>query len=139
MNKQEYIEHGKKVLTLQIDRECFNAIKSGEQKIEHRYVYPRNAKQYVFFECDGKTYQCQDDIPENGKDIKVVPVNYDALYLINGRRKDAPRIMVEVENAEFYILTDEDGKDLTFMQDDTEYFASQVWYHLGNIVFTENC
>lgn len=139
MNKQEYVEQGKKVLTLQIDRECFSAIKSGEQKIEHRYVYPRNAKQYVFFVSDGKTYQRQNDIPDNGKDIMVIPVKYDALYLINGRRKDAPRMMVEVEDAEFYILTDEAGKDLTFMQGDTEYFASQVWYHLGNIVFTENC
>lgn len=139
MTKQEYIEYGKKVLTLQIDRECFRAILSGEQKIEHRYVYPRNARQYVFFECDGKTYQHQDNIPDNGKDILVVPVKYDALYLINGRRKDAPRMMVEVEDAEFYILTDEDGKDLTFMQGDAEYLASQVWYHLGNIVFKENC
>lgn len=139
MTKQEYIEQGKKVLTLQIDRECFEAIRRGEQKIEHRYIYPRNVRQYVYFECDGKSYQQQDDIPDNGKNITILPVKYDALYLINGRRKDAPRMMIEVEKAEFYILTDEEGKDLTFMQNGIEYYASQVWYHLGNVVFTENC
>ena len=138
MTKQEYIEQGKKVLTLQIDKECFGTIKSGEQKIEHRYVYPRNAKQYVDFEADGKTYQRQDDIPDDISEFKPIPVHYDALYLINGRRKDAPRMMVEVESAEFVILTDEQGNDLTYMYNDQEYFACQVWYHLGDIVFTEN-
>lgn len=139
MTKQEYIEQGKKVLTLQIDRECFNAIKNGKQKIEHRYIYPRNAKQYIYFECDGKTYLCQDDIPDNGKEIKILPIEYDALFLINGRRKDAPRMMIEVEKAEFYILTDQEGNDLTYMQNDIEYYAAQVWYYLDNIMFTENC
>ena len=139
MTKQEYIEQGKKVLTLQIDRECFNAIKEDKQKIEHRYIYPRNAKQYIYFECDGKTYLRQDDIPDNGKEIKILPIEYDALYLINGRRKDAPRMMIEVEKAEFYILTDQEGNDLTYMQNDVEYYAAQVWYYLDNIVFTENC
>jgi hypothetical protein len=138
MTKEEFVQ-GKKVLTLQIDRECFEAIRSGEQKIEHRYIYPRNQKQYVFFVCDDKRYLKQCDIPDNGKEIVVVPVRYDALYFINGRRKDAPRMMVEVESAEFYILTDDGGNDLTYMQDGCEYYAAQVWYHLGKVVFTENC
>ena len=96
MKKQDYIEQGKKVLTLQIDKECFGKILRGEQKVEHRDIYPYNAKQYVFFEADGKTYQRQDDIPDNASEFEPKPVHYDALYLINGRRKDAPRMMVEV-------------------------------------------
>ena len=75
----------------------------------------------------------------NGEEIKILPIEYDALYLINGRRKDAPRMMIEVEKAEFYILTDQEGNDLTYMQNDVEYYAAQVWYYLDNIVFTENC
>ncbi len=139
MTKKEYIGQGKKVLTLQIDRRCFEAIKSGRQLIEHRYIYPRNAKMYVNFEADGKVYQSQDEIPADVEELKPVPIKYDALYLINGRRLDAPRMMIEVKDAEFYILTDEEGNDLTFMQDGCEYYVSQVWYHLGNVVFTENC
>lgn len=138
MTKQEYIEQGKKVLTLQIDKECFATIFSGKQKIEHRYIYPSNATRYVYFEADGKTYQHQDDIPNDVSEFKPIPMHYDALYLINGRRKDAPRMMVEVESAEFVILTDEQGNDLTYMYDGEEYFACQVWYHLGNIILTEN-
>jgi len=138
MTKQEYIEQGKKVLTLQIDKECFGTILSGEQKIEHRYVYPNNATRYVYFEVDGKTYKHQDDIPDNVSEFEPKPVHYDALYLINGRRKDAPRMMVEVESAEFVILTDEEGNDLTYMYNDQDYYACQVWYHLGNVLFTEN-
>ena len=138
MTKEEYIASGKKVLTLQIDKECFGTILSGEQKVEHRYIYPRNARQYVYYECDGEQYKDAEEVPEGDNDIKVVPVKYDALYLINGRRKDAPRMMVEVEDAEFVIMTDEKGNDLTYTQNGNEYLVSQVWYHLGNIVFTEN-
>lgn len=139
MTKQEYIEQGNKVLTLQIDRECFNSIKSGKQRVEHRYVYPRNAKQYIYFECGGEIYQLQENIPDNEKEIKIIPIEYDALYLINGRRNDAPRMMIEVEKGEFYILTDEKGNDLTYMQNGVEYYVAQVWYYLKNIIFTENC
>ncbi len=139
MTKQEYIEQGKKVLTLQIDRECFQAILKGQQKVEHRYVYPYNAKKYVYYECEGKSYKTDTEIPEGMSDVTVIPIKYNALYLINGRRKDAPRLLVEVEKAKFYIMTDENGKDLTYKYNDEEYFACQVWYHLSNIVFTENC
>lgn len=119
-----------KKLTLQINKKCFNAILKGEQKIEHRYVYPSNAKRYVIEE------EKQD---ENGEDIVVVtPVHYDVLYLINGRRKDAPRLTVEVERSEFVVLTDEAGNDLTFEENGEEYYVCQVWYHLGKILSTEN-
>ena len=120
-----------KKLTLQIDKKCFNAILKGEQKVEHRYVYPSNAKKYVI-----ETEKAN----ENGDvDVHVTPVHYDALYLINGRRKDAPRLLVEIKDAEFVVLTDEEtGEDLFFEENGEEYYVCQVWYHLGQILETEN-
>lgn len=119
-----------KKLNLQIDKKHFQAILNGEQKVEHRFVYPNNAKKYVIEE---------DKTDENGKEVTTVtPVHYDALYLINGRRKDAPRMTVEVISSEFVVLTDEDGNDLTFEENGNEYYVCQVWYTLGKIIDTEN-
>ena len=125
-------------LTLQISRENFQTILNGEQKVEHRYVYPSNQKRYVKFKCDGKVYDSQDDIPDTEADVEVIPIEYDALYLINGRRKDAPRLTVEVERAEFIIFTDEDGNDILYEENGIEYVGCQVWYHLGKVLGTEN-
>ena len=127
-----------KILTLQINKECFHDILNAKQDIEHRYIYPSNVTRYVYFKHDGKEYKRQEDIPDDDKDIEVIPIKYDALYLINGRRKDAPRLMVEVKNAEYVIFTDEDGHDETFEENGQEYLVSQVWYHLGKILSTEN-
>ena len=92
----------------------------------------------MFFEADGKVYKKQEDIPEDILEITVVPVWYDALYLINGRRKDAPRMLIEVEKVEYQILTDEDGNDLTFEENGESYLVSQVWYYLGEVLGAEN-
>lgn len=127
-----------KRLTLQITRDSFAAILKGNQKIEHRYVYPSNVKRYVYFECEGKSYTTQDDIPDTDADVVVKPLKYDTLYLINGRRKDAPRLEIEVTDAEFIIFTDENGNDQTFVENGQEYLVCQVWYHLGKIISTEN-
>ena len=119
-----------KRLTLQIDRKCFQAILSGEQKVEHRYVYPSNAKKYVTQEVT---------VDDDGEEImRVNPVEYDVLYLVNGRRKDAPRLTVEIVSSEFVVLTDEKGNDMFFMENGVEYYVCQVWYHLGKILDTEN-
>lgn len=126
------------ILTLQINKECFNDILSGKQTIEHRYVYPSNASRYVRFRHLGKIYKNQDNIPEDENEVEVLPVEYDALYLINGRRKDAPRLTVEVTNAEYVIFSDENGNDETFVENGQEYLVSQVWYHLGKVMSTEN-
>lgn len=119
-----------KRLTLQIDRPCFKAILQGKQKVEHRYIYPSNAGKYV-------TQKEKKD--ENGEEyVEVNCVPYDALYLINGRRKDAPRLTVAVDHAEFIIMSDENGNDLTFEENGEEYLVCQVWYYLGAILDTEN-
>ena len=127
-----------KKLTLQIKKENFDTILSGEQKVEHRYIYPSNVTRYVYFMHAGKKYKKQDDIPEDENPIDVIPIEYDVLYLINGRRKDAPRLTVEVESAEFVVFTDEDGNDMYYEEDGQEFLACQVWYHLGKILSTEN-
>lgn len=115
-----------KKLTLQIDRPCFKAILNGRQRIEHRYIYPKNAGRYVV----------QTDLPDGGVNVRCV--HYDALYLINGRRKDAPRLSVAVRDAEFVILTDENGKEQTFTENGIEYLVCQVWYYLGDVLAEEN-
>lgn len=114
-------------LALQITRPCFVDILEGRQTVESRYVYPRNAKKYV------------DEIEHPDGSVEVKPKHYDMLWLINGHRKDAPRLEVEVVSEEFIILTDEDGNDLTFEENGVEYLASMVEYHLGKILSTENC
>lgn len=115
-----------KRLTLQIDRPCFKDILNGAQDVEHRFIYPSNANKYVI--------QTETD---EGLDIQCV--QYDELYLINGRRKEAPRLTVQVESAEFIVYTDEDGNDLTdFDQHGEEFVVCQVWYHLGKVISTEN-
>lgn len=127
-----------KVLTLQINKECFQSILNGKQDVEHRYVYPSNVTRYVYFKHDGKVYKKQSDIPDDDKEIEVLPIHYDALYLINGRRKDAPRLTVEVKSEEYVIFTDEEGNDLTFEENGKTYLVCQVWYHLGKVISTEN-
>lgn len=127
-----------KKLTLQIKKESFDAILKGEQKVEHRVVWPSQVTKYVFFECEGKQHKKQEDLPDNDSPITILPIEYDALYLINGRRKDAPRMLVEVESAEFIIFQDDEGNDMTYEENGQEFYVCQVWYHLGKILETEN-
>lgn len=121
MTKEELRAAGKKVLTLQMTREYFYEVLEGRQKVEHRNIYPNNYKQYVTKIEEGA--QCK---------------YYDYLYFINGRRKDAPRMFVEVVDADFVIITDENGIDQTYIQDGVEYLVCQVWYHLGKVIYSEN-
>ena len=115
-----------KRLTLQIDRPCFKDILNGCQHVEHRFIYPSNANRYVFQ-------------TETDEGLNVQCVKYDELYLINGRRKEAPRLTVLVEKAEFVPFVDEEGNDLIQVgEDGEEYLVCQVWYYLGTVTSTEN-
>lgn len=124
----EYVtEYAKthKVLTLQIDKECFNTIRTGTQKVEHRYIYPSNQSLYITDELVGANTR------------KALNVRqYDALYLINGRRQNAPRMLVEVEWSEFVWVYDEYGNEYG-EQRGKRYHLCQIWYHLGNVLDVE--
>lgn len=118
----------RKTLKLQINRACFKSILSGEQKIEHRFVYKINKDRYV----------TEEESVGNNEDefeLKVTPIHYDSLTLINGRRPDAPRLEVEIVKSEFVVLTDEDGNDLI---DEDGCYICQVWYYLGDVLWSKN-
>lgn len=131
-------ETNMKKLTLRIKRDYFNAILSGQKAVETREVKPTNATRLVYFTCDGKDYRRQQDVPDSGKPVYVTPVHYDSLLLINGYRKNAPRLLVEVKSAEFIIVADENGNDLTYERDGEEYLCSIVEYRLGRVLNKEN-
>ena len=106
--------------------------------MEHRYIYPSNESRYVRYLCEGKEYKKLYDTPDNDSPIETIPVKYDALYLINGRRKDAPRLTVEIVDAEVVRIVDEDGNEITYEENGLVYSQCQIWYHLGKIISTEN-
>jgi len=116
----------KKTLTLQIRRPNFEYILTGEQKTEHRDIYPSNADRYII----------QTEQPDGSVFIECV--HYDALRLINGRRKDAPTLWVEVKSAEWIYFTDKDGEPMMYEEKGVKYLVAQVWYHLGDVLKTEN-
>ena len=104
-----------KELTLQF-RGSLEPIIRGEQKEEHRFIYPRNWHLYVSGDYYGD------------------PIHYDSLKLINGRASNAPWIRVEVLSEEVVVLTDEDGNDLTYEQDGVGYLKLMMVYHLGDVL-----
>ena len=121
-----------KKLTLQITRENFEYIMMGEQRVEHRYIYPSNEKRYINSWVETN--------PETGEEMELVqPIDYDTMYLINGRRKDAPRILVEIIDAKYVQIVDENGVPYTYEQDGKTYIVEQIWYCLGKVLEKENC
>lgn len=114
------------LLTLQITRDNFEYILDGQQKVEHRFVYPSNEKRYL-------------EILEDGEEKHVLAVKYDGIKFINGRKKDAPRMVVEILGADWVVLTDPDtGEDLTFVENGVTYVQSLICYKLGRVLSTEN-
>lgn len=108
---------------LQIDRKYFVKIAKGEHTIEHRYIYSSNETRYI-----------EED--ENGR---IVPREYDTLKLINGRRKNAPTLVVEVKKAEFYYTQDADGNDVTYVDGDgVTCYLCEIWYYLGKVLEIKN-
>ncbi len=108
---------------LQIDRKYFVKIARGEHKIEHRLIYSSNENRYL-------------DENEEGE---IVPREYETLKLINGRRKNAPTLVVEVKKAEIYYVQDADGYDVTYVDGDGDTcFLYEIWYYLGKVLTIEN-
>lgn len=127
-----------KQLTLRIKRHFFLDILRGTKKSEYRDVLPTNVTRYVYFECEGRNYERQSEVPDNDSPIIVHPIAYDTLLLINGHTADAPRLVIEVKSADFYIRADVDGNDLTYEYEGQEYVSCYVEYHLGRIVSTDH-
>jgi hypothetical protein len=113
-----------KSLTLQITKLNFDAILNGTQKVEERNIYPNTAKRYIVN-------------PDTEDELELI--KYDALYLINGRRKDARRLKVEVLSVELIIGVDDDNKEIIYEENGNEYFVSWISYTLGKVIETENC
>lgn len=142
-------------LTLQIRKENFDAILRGEQREENRWVYPSNKA--LFFEIkerrkEGLTpdqlgfsedeegnltfyFDTLGTILGNARD-------YDYLRLINGRRKDAPELTVEVISITAEVNADEN--DLPYLIEDTYRgekvgcIALGVTYELGKVIESKN-
>lgn len=124
-----------KVLTLSIKQQYFDEIIAGTKTHEYREVRPTNVKKYVYFEHQGKTYDNQDDIPEDDNDVTVVPVKYDAIKFLTGAYSGKrPWALVEVKDAQWYVLTDEEGKDITYEYEGREVFLSEMDYTLGKVL-----
>lgn len=68
-----------KVLSLSIKENYFDDIVAGIKKDEFREIRPNNAARYVYYKADGKEYKDGADIPEDAKEIEVLPIKYDAL------------------------------------------------------------
>lgn len=117
----------KEKLTLQITKENFDLILAGKQKVETRAVFPDTTDRYLI-------------VKENGDDsCDVEVIEYSFLYLINGRRKDSPRLTVEVTESKLVIPNDDKGNQITYEEDGETYVSCWMEYSLGNVVNKENC
>ena len=99
-----------KILTLSIKQKYFDEILSGKKTVETREIRPTNAKKYIKYECNGKEYDADEDLPEEG-DIDV-------------KRK----------GAKVFFLTDENDNDITYEYKGETYIASQIEYNLGKVL-----
>lgn len=124
-----------KVLTLSIKQKYFDEILSGEKTHEYREIRPTNAKKYIYFECGGKEYATEDEVPDNDEPYTFKPIKYDAIKLLTGAYSGKrPYIIIEVKDAEAYILTDDDGNDIEYEYKGGVYLAAQIDYTLGKIL-----
>lgn len=123
-----------KTLTLSIKQKYFDEILSGKKTKETREIRPNNAKKYIKYVCDGKEYDADAELPEEG-DIDIKPVEYDAIKLLTGAYSGKrPYIVIECKGANVYLLTDENGNDIIYEYQGKEYIAAQIEYDLGKII-----
>ncbi|NDV93477.1 ASCH domain-containing protein [Dysgonomonas sp. 521] len=129
-----------KVLQLVLRKETFDSILSGEQKSEVREIRPNASfsKYAICVDVNGKTYKSENLVPDD-VDYEVVPVKYDAIQFYHGYETDRRSMLIEVKDAMVYMLTDDDGKDLTYELDGKEYIYSEIEYSLGKILNKTNC
>lgn len=112
-------------LSLSIKQIYFDAILSGEKKIESREIRPKNAEKYC-------------DFDENGALIGAR--KYDTLKLLTGAYSgERPFMIIEVVSAEVILYQDDDGKDIVYEEDGEEFIAADVEYTLGKIIEKFKC
>ena len=115
-------------LTLQIKRDSFDAILRGDQTTESRWVYPSNKGLYFNpieirekgFTPDELGFDVSGDediiyFDTLGTVLSTLK-DYDYLRLINGRRKNAPELTVEIIDASPEINVDENDKPYLLYQ-----------------------
>ena len=108
---------------------------SGEKPTEIREIRHNNFVKYCRYLHDGKEYQNEDEIPEDDKEVDVVPVKYDALKLVTGAYKgERPYAIVEVLGAEIFVMTDENDEQIVYEVGGKEYIAAQIEYRLGKVI-----
>lgn len=113
-------------LTLSIKQVYFDQILSGEKKSEFRDIWPNNATRYCQIDPEGYLV----DI-----DGVIQPVKYDTITFYTGAYKGKrPKMVVEVRDAEVYLLEDENGELITYDDNGEEFYAIQIEYHLGKIL-----
>ena len=113
-----------KILTLQILGGNFEAILKGVQKIETRKIQPNTIDRYF----------------TNPNTEKMQVIKYDALRLMNGRTHPIPALTIQVLKEEVVFETDENGNDITYIDDQTgeECVLCFMAYHLGDIIESKN-
>lgn len=141
-------------LTLQIKKESFEAILRGDQTFESRWVYPSNKSMFFHikeqraggFTPDELGFEITEDEDINYFDtlgtVLGSPREYKALRLINGRRKAAPELTIEVTDVTPEINVDEDDKPYliedSYRGKKVVCIALSVTYSLGKIIETKN-
>lgn len=134
-----------KILTLIIKQKWFDAILSGEKKIETREVRPTNTK-YISYQDNntGKVYKKDTDVPEaawdSEKGVDTVINHYDAIQFWVGYETNRPGALVEVKGAELIDVCDEETKEpIVYEHNGNEYTMTEIDYHLGRVIEKMNC
>lgn len=127
------------ILTLSLKRKYYDEILAGKKTHEYREVRPSNTKKYVHLLCEGKFYEDDDpafDGTNPDSPVEIVAKKYDAIRFYTGAYSGKrPYMLVEVKEAEAFIVADEDGNDLVLKDGNgEEYVAVTVDYTLGQIL-----
>lgn len=115
-----------KNLTLSIKQIYFDQILSGEKKIESRDIRPNNVHKYCQLDKDGYVVEIEGIIQ---------PIKYDTITLYTGAYSGKrPKLVVEVDDAEIFLLEDENGELIILEEHGEEYYPAIIEYHLGKIL-----
>jgi len=112
-----------KILTLIIKGVYFDKIMAGTKTEEFREIKPSSVKKYCDFNPDAP----EDENP-------YTPRHYDAIRFYVGYNKDRKSALVEIVNAEFEYIVDDDGKLILAEEKGVEYVLCDIVYTLGKVL-----